>query len=138
MRRTWLVIAVLSVVAGSLPSTAAGAKSGRAATRSVDVRYDDSGLQYVPCAACPTVAARRGERYVTVEVIDDVSPSGYVDITWEEEGHGYFAVCGRTSEPQKIPAGAVVTVWPWTHPGSDCPTSFSTSGTVKLTFSRNA
>lgn len=137
MRRIGLFLAALAVLAGPLPATQArSAAGGGSGARTVEVRYEQSGPFYVPCGDCAVVAAKPKERYLTVEVIDDVSPSGYVDITWEAEGHDFFAVCGKTSEPQKIPAGAVVTIWPWAHPGSDCPTSFSTTGTVRLTFSR--
>lgn len=128
-----LVSCLLFAAAGS----AGAAKTKRSSpTRVVELRYEGGAVPFVMCMDCPETFSRPTERYVTVEIIDDVSPVGFVDIGWHSGGHDAFPVCGKTSEPMKIPAGSELTVYPWVVPDLECPNGFSTSGTIKLTFSK--
>ncbi|MFN2525255.1 MAG: hypothetical protein ABR505_03190 [Actinomycetota bacterium] len=136
VQRLLALIAVTVLGAGA----PASAETQRDRARTVDVTYEGGAVQYVACFDCPETHSRRGERFVSVEVIDDWSPIGYVDIYWEANGEEhFFSVCGATDEPQRIPAEATTfTIFPWAIPDPACPTGFTTSGTVKLTFTRKA
>lgn len=124
---SWLVV----------PHAEAGRGSGKTqGARTVELRYEGGAVPYVTCIDCPTVEALPGERYVTVEVVDDNSPVGYVDIAWFHPEHDYFSVCGKTEEPEQIPRRAELRAFPWVVPDTPCPTGFSTSGTIKITFLR--
>lgn len=140
MKRVVVMSAALSLLAGGVVSAEAAPKDTSNPRRAVTVTYDKPAVYFASCGNCTEVRARANEHYVTVEVIDDVSPSGHVDIAWDHPGgdgagDGFFIVCGKTPEPQRIPAGKSLTVYPWAHPGPECPGSFSTTGKVKLTFS---
>jgi hypothetical protein len=138
MNRAVVMSAALSLVAAGAVSAQAAPKDRANASRTVTVTYDGPAAYYAACVDCPDVPARANEHYVTVEVIDDLTRSAHVDIAWDVAdgpGHGFFVVCGRTAKPQRIPAGAQLTVYPWAHPGPECPGSASTKGKVKLTFS---
>lgn len=138
-----LVVAALTMGAEASPDTA---RKKRAASRTIEIRYDDGAVPFVGCPLsgdqpyCPEVRPLPGERFMTVEVIDDVSPRGNLDVGWtshDGDDPGYFTVCGKkTDTPQKIPPAADITLYPWITPTDDCPTGFSTSGTIKITFTR--
>ena len=106
--------------------------------RTIEVSYEGGAVPFVYCFDCPTTFSFRGERFLSVEVMDAASPTGYVDILWSTGGHGHdsFEVCGKTDEPQRIPPNTEITIYPWVVPDVGCPTGLSTAGTVKLTFSR--
>ena len=131
-----LTLACTLLLGAPLVAEAQKSKKAPSAARIVELRYEGGAVPFVVCLDCPTVVSARNERYVTVEVVDDVSPVGYVDIAWHSGGHGFFPVCGQTSEPMKIPAGTVLTIYPWVAPSPDCPQGLSTSGVVRLTFSQ--
>ena len=140
MKRAVVMSAALSLLAGGVVSAEAAPKVTTDQRRTVTVAYDEQAVYYTSCGDCTEVRARPNEQYVTVEVIDDVSLSGHVDIAWrraagDDSGPAYFVVCGKTPKPQKIPAGRSLAVYPWAHPGPTCPGGFSTKGKVKITFS---
>lgn len=140
MNRAVVMSAALALLASGVVSAEAAPKGKPNPRRTVTVTYDKPAAFYASCGNCTEVEARKHERYVTVEVIDDVSRSGHVDIAWDvapgdEDRRGYFIVCGKTPKPQRIPAGRSLTVYPWAHPGPQCPGGFSTKGKLKITFS---
>ena len=131
-----LVLSGLSLGAEAAPESA---RKKRATSRTIEIRYEDGAIPYAACLNCPATWALPGERFMSVEVIDDVSPTGNVDVAWSTNGSddpGYFNVCGQTDKPQRIRPSVPLTLYPWLIPGEDCPTGFSTSGTIKITFSR--
>lgn len=133
------LVLVLALAGGVSASAQGGRAKGKAAPRTIELAYSQSSVPFTPCLDCPDARPRPGERFITVEVIDSLSPIGYADVAWstdDPEDPGYFAVCGATTEPQRIPANADLTVYPWAISGPDCPGGFSTSGTVKITFTR--
>lgn len=136
MKRAVVLSTVLPLLAGGAVS--ADAAPAGETRRTVTVTYRTGAVQYLSCGDCRQVHARPGERAVTVELLDELSPSGYADVAWEqvegETGPHYFAVCGRTSEPQPVPEGRTLLLYPWSHPGADCPGSVSTTGTMRITF----
>lgn len=135
MERAVVLSTVLLLLAGGAVSADAAPVETR---RTVTVTYDRGAVHHLSCGDCREVHARPGERAVTVELFDDVSPSGYADVAWQqvrgETGPHFFVVCGRTSEPQPVPEGRTLQLYPWSHPGTDCPGSVSTTGTMRITF----
>jgi hypothetical protein len=133
-----LVLTVIAIVLLAAHASA-GPKSSRAPrTRTTEVAYSSVAIPFLICLDCPKTYSLRGERFVSVEVVDDKSPVGYVDILWTVDGEEhFFGVCGETDVPQPIPPNAELTIFPWAVPDTPCPTGFSTSGKVKLTFSRS-
>ena len=131
-----VLLLAISVLGGG--TTAGAAENKRTSTtRTVEIQYEGGAVPFVTCVDCPQLTARPGERFVSIEVIDDVAPVGYVDIAWFDPSHGYFPVCGKTEEPQRIPPGvSELTAYPWHVPGLECSRGFATSGTIRLTFSR--
>lgn len=77
--------------------------------------------------------------YLTVEIADDASPTGNASISWDTDGDGVgdtaITVCGKTEGSVEVPANTTFTVYPWLLPSADCPTGFSTTGTITATFS---
>lgn len=86
-----------------------------------------------------TLSSTATHTYVSIKVADDVSPMGNVTLGWDTDGDTVadqaIAVCGATTDPLKVPASTTFTVFPWLLPSPDCPTGFSTSGTITATFS---
>jgi hypothetical protein len=133
------LLLVVSLTAGVHASGGSGRAKGKPAPRAIELVYSEPTVPYVVCPNCPAAWPRPGERFITVEVLDSLSPTGYADIAWSTsnlDDPGYFSVCGATVEPQRIPANADLTVYPWAIPGPDC-AGFSTSGTVRITFTRH-
>lgn len=140
MRKVLLPLVVVGVLVVPAPPASPADDTRQPKSRTVELHYDESSPYFRGCGSCPYTFAYRNDRWATVEVIDDVSPTGYVDIVWEsrsDDDPGYFVVCGETSEPQRIPPNAELVGFPWAHPGPDCPTGFSTSGTIRITFTRS-
>ncbi len=133
-RKVTLLVLVSCLLFGAA-SPGIGAKKSRSAKRTVEVRYEGGAVPYLSCVDCPKIQPRPGERFVSVEVIDDAAPIGYVDIAWFTPTHDYFPVCGQTEEPQRIPSRAELTAYPWHVPDTTCPNGFSTTGTIRFTFS---
>jgi hypothetical protein len=135
-RRVTVLLLVLSLLMGVPAAAQPAAKKRRPASRTVELKYDGGAVPFVICIDCPGTFSLPGERFVSVEIIDDVAPIGYIDLAWFHPSHDFFPVCGQTKAPQPIPSGAELTAYPWVAPAVDCPTGFSTSGTIKLTFTR--
>lgn len=138
MKRHLVLATALSLLAGGIVSADAAPRD--APRRTVWISYDQPAVYSASCGGCQQVKAFRSEHYVTVEVLDAVSPVGHVDLAWEvreddEDRAGYVVVCGRTPKPLKVPPGRMMTVYTWGHPGPECPGGASTRGKVKLTFS---
>ncbi len=135
IKRVFGLVLVSLLLIGTHATAGPERKSAKRHSRSVEVTYQSGAVQYVTCFECPKTNSLPRERFLSVEVIDDRSPVGYVDVYWEHDGEeDFFSVCGATDEPQRIPANAVLTIFPWVIPDPACPTGFTTSGTVKLTF----
>lgn len=130
------LLVLLSCLLLSAAPPGLGAKKPTSAKRVVEIRYEGGAVPYLACIDCPTLQPRPGERFVNVEVFDDAAPIGYVDIGWETPSHDAFPVCGQTEEPQRIPAAAELRAYPWHVPDAPCPAGFSTTGTIRFTFSR--
>lgn len=134
-----LVMIASTLTVAAQASSRPGSKS-EDGSRTIEVRYDGGAVPYATCLDCPNLTAKPGEKYITVEVFDDLSPRGFVDVAWTIQGSkdpGYVVVCGETSEPQRIPPSADLTIYPWVVPSQGCTGGFSTTGTVRITFTRD-
>jgi hypothetical protein len=148
MRRTLAVALILGLVAGAMvaPAEAGKKKKKKKVTvRTVEVAYENPafGVGGVggACSGCPSIVSGEGEIFATIEIIDDASPTGYVDFAYDADGDGVQdlgagpTVCGSTPEPVPVEPGTEYTAWPWLA-GAECAGS-STSGTIKVTFSNS-
>lgn len=143
MRRLWTIALVLGLIAGSMaaPAQAGKKKVKKAAVRTFEVRYENPafGVGGVGggCSGCPDVVFGPEEKYAVFIIEDDVSPSGYINLSYDQDGDGVQdlgagpTVCGSTTEPAEIEAGTAYTAWPWLA-GSECPGSSSVAGTIKV------
>ncbi len=150
MRRVWTVLLVLGLIAGMMAAPAEAGKKKKPkkpAVRTFEVRYENPafGVGGVGggCSGCPSIAFAPNEKYAVFIIEDDVSPSGYINLAYDQDGDGVQdlgagpTVCGSTPEPAEIDATAVYTVWPWAA-GIECPGSSSIAGTVKVMASSSA
>jgi hypothetical protein len=136
-----LVMITIAAAFVAVP-TAQAAKKKAPQARKMKIRYENPAIGTAGaagCAGCPSVASGKGERFVKVEIVDDVSPIGYVDISYDTDGDGVndtgITVCGSTEEAVEIPESTSFVIFPYVIPSPFCVGS-STAGTVKLTFSK--
>ena len=145
MRRVLTVLLILGVVAGMTSAPATAKKKKKApVVRTVEVRYENPAIGVGGggggCSGCPSIPVGADESYAMFAIEDDMSPSGYVELSYDTDEDGVQnlgsgpSVCGSTAEPVAIEAGAPYTAWPWVA-GIRCPGSSSTSGTIKAWFS---
>lgn len=144
MRRGWTILLVLGLIAGMMSAPAEAGKKKKAAVRTLEVRYENPafGVGGVGggCSGCPAIAIGPEEKYAVFLIEDDASPSGYIDLSYDQDGDGVQdlgsgpTVCGSTPEPVEVEPGASYTAWPWAG-GIGCPGSSSISGTIKAMFS---
>lgn len=149
MRRVWTVMLVLGLMAGMMaaPAEAGKKKRKKPTVRTFEVRYENPafGVGGVGggCSGCPTIALGPTEKFAVILIEDDMSPSGYVDLAYDEDGDGTQdlgagpTVCGSTPEPVKVEPGIGYTAWPWPA-GIGCPGSSSVAGTIKVLASSDA
>lgn len=149
MKKTLSALVILTLIAGAMtaPATAKKKKKkNKVITRSVEIRYENPnfGLGGVGglCVGCPSMPTGPGEIFVMIEIVDDVSPSGYVEFAYDADGDGINDlgsgpnVCGSTPEPVPIEPSQTYVGFPQAA-GINCPGSSSISGTIKATFSNS-
>jgi hypothetical protein len=131
----------LLAVAYAAPADAARRKKPRKVQRKMEVRYENpmfgaagAGL----CVGCPSFVTGPKEKFVKVKIVDDVSPIGYVDMSYDSDGDGIsdtgFTVCGATEGAVEVVPSTEYVIFPSAVPSPFCAGS-SIAGTVKLTFS---
>jgi hypothetical protein len=148
MKKALIFALVIGLIAGSMaaPATAKKKKKKKPVKveRVMEARYEfpagiGSSTSGGACSGCPSFPNTDKERYVMVEVTDDLTPKAGVSFSWDTDGDGIsdtgFEVCGATEEPIEIPPSVGMNAFPWIAPGADCPDGASTSGTIKVTFS---
>lgn len=146
MKRFLILFLILGLVFGSIATADAGKKKKK--KKKPPPPYTVEGTYDVP--AIGTAGAGISTQglsfpsndthvWVTVEITDDVSPTAHGSFSWDTDGDDIsdtgFVVCGSTPEPVQVPPNTTINAFIWGLPGPDCPTGFSTSGTVKMTFS---
>lgn len=150
MRRTWTILLILGLIAGMMAVPAEAGKkkkSKKPQVRTFEVRYENPafGVGGVGggCSGCPSIVLAPNESFAVLVIEDDASPSGYIDLSYDEDGDGIQdlgsgpTVCGSTPEPVEVEPGAAYTAWPWAA-GAGCPGSSSIAGTIKVMASSSA
>lgn len=144
MRRVWTIVLVLGLIAGAMAAPAEAGKkkkAKKASVRTFEVRYENPafGIGGVGggCSGCPSLVFGAEEKYAVILIEDDVSPSGYINLSYDADGDGLQdldagpTVCGSTDGPVEIEPGTAYTAWPWLA-GVGCPGSSSVAGTIKV------
>lgn len=152
MRRQIVGMLLLMLLVGSLvPATADAAKRKKSARRVAKLPYTEPAygtagfglcFQGSSCVMFPVLT---GEKYVSIEIKDDLGTPVYASIIQDTSGDGSWLahddytvhICGETPEPIEIEPGLDVTVWVWQGPGlmPPCP-GVASAGTVKATFTK--
>ena len=143
MKRAFAVVLSLGLLAGAMiaPADAAKKKKKPAPPFTMEVRYENPAIGTAGAGLSlggPALATNATHVYVSIEIVDDVSPTAYGDFSWDTDGDGIadtgITVCGKTEEPVEIPANTAMTGFMWLAPSPFC-AGASTAGTVKATFS---
>lgn len=145
--KTFLVAGLAAVMTIALGAPYAGAGKGRT------VSYDYRGPNRITAAngtftsqgcltvtegceiGTPEVEVRRGERFVTVKVADELNSSVGATINYSQGGmRREESFCGKTASPIRVKPGSVL----YFHldAGVCSAESTPTTGTVTLTFTR--
>ncbi|MGI8775365.1 MAG: hypothetical protein ACR2KQ_10250 [Actinomycetota bacterium] len=145
MRRVWTVLLVIGLIAATMAAPAEAGKkkkkSKKPTVRTIEVRYENPafgvGGAGGGCSGCPPIAFGPDEAFAVFIIEDDVSPSGYVSLSYDSDGDGVEelgagpTICGSTAEPVEIEPATSYTAWPWVA-GIDCPGSSSFAGTITV------
>ena len=145
MKRTLILMMVIGLVVGSVATAEAGKKKRKPkrVERTLEYRYDQPSIGAPGAGGVtvnPGIATGPDDLFVSIETTDDVSPSPSVRFSWDTDGDGQndtgVTICGGvTEEPVPLPGSVELGVFTYILPGPDCPTGFSTTGTIKVTFS---
>ena len=148
MRRVLTIVLGACLLAGALAVPGAEAKKPKK-KRTIETPYTEPAIGAAGVGvclqgqSCVFVEPGPGEKYVSIEIEDDLGLPVSASVIQDTSGDGnYLAVddetthiCGATEEPLKIEPGTV-TVWVWRTPGQaqPCP-GIASAGVVKTTFS---
>ena len=148
MKKALIFALVIGLIAGSMaaPATAKKKKKKKPVRieRTVEVPYAFPSAIGVAgaggCLGCPTVTTGPGEKYATIEIVDDALPTGAIDFSWDTDGDGVtdtgFTVCGSTDEgPIEVPESTEIVAFPFPVNLPECPGGGATNGTIKITYS---
>ena len=149
MRRTSIVLLTIILALGVVATPGGAAKKPR--QRTVETPYSEPALGTAgiglcfPGASCVFVEPMTGERYVSVEVVDDLGLPVYASVMQDTNGDGSWLatddytvhICGKSAAPIEIDPSLTVAVWVWQGPGVSpaCP-GLASSGVVKTAFSK--
>lgn len=144
MKRAIAVALALGLLGGAMVAPAEAGKKKKKkkpAPYTLEVAYDNPAIGVLGAGVSfggPSIASNATNVYMSVEIIDDISPTAHGEFSWDTDGDGIndtgVTVCGKTDEPVKVPANQTMVGFMWLAPSPDCPGS-STSGIVKATFS---
>lgn len=140
MKKAFAVALALGLLAGAFIGPAE-AKKKKPKPYTLEVRYEQPAIGVLGAGVSfggPSIASNATNVYMSVEIIDDASPTGFGEFSWDTDGDGIndtgVTVCGKTDKPVKVPANQTMIGFMWLAPSPDCVGS-STSGVVKATFS---
>jgi hypothetical protein len=142
MKRSIVLLVVLGLVFGSLVGSAEAKKKKKAPKPyTITATYDNPAIGTAGAGVtlgAPAFASSATNIYLDVEIADSASPVPYADLSWDTDGDGIndtgVTVCGTTGEDLVVPPGTSITAFMWALPSPFC-AGFSTSGTIKATFS---
>lgn len=144
MRRSLVLMVVLGLVVGGIATAEAKKKrKPKRVERTLEYNYDQPSVGAPGAGGVtlnPAIATGPDDLFVRIETTDDVSPSPSVRFSWDTNGDGQndtgVTICGgKTEEPVALPGSVELGVFTYILPGPACPTGFSTTGTITLTFS---
>lgn len=140
---------LIGLLAIGLAAVALPARAEDKVTRTEAVTYADPAIGTAGIGiclqgdSCVFVEPEEGERYVSIEITDNLGLPVYASFIQDTTGDGSWLstddytvhFCGKTPTPLAIVA-KTVSVWVWATPGvlPACAGTAS-SGTVKVTFS---
>ena len=141
MKRFLVLFLILGLTVGSIATAEAGKKK-----KKEPKPYTMTGTYSNP--AIGTAGAGVGtpvgftssatNTFMSVEIADDASPTPYGDFSWDTDGDGIsdtgVTVCGTEAKDLQVPPNTQINAFMWALPSPFCP-GFSTSGTIKATFS---
>ena len=146
MKRTAMVCLLVTLLAATLLAPADAAK--RKITRRVVTTYDNptlglaSGTGGAACLPCPSFAVFAADKWVQMQVDDDVSPAQVAFDIRQSKSDGSCCekvagpFCGSTgNQPVGITPGHDVYVFVFASGDVTCPGAAGTSGTVTAVFS---
>ena len=150
MKNTKRYVAIalaLGLLGGVMSAPVEAKKKKKPTVRVFEVRYENpaigAGGVGGGCSGCPAIPMAADEKFAIIQIVDDVSPTGYASLNYDSDGDGIQnvgsgpVVCGETPEPVAMEPGAGYTAWPWVA-GSECPGASSTSGTIRVLASSDA
>ena len=147
MKRTGMVSLAFVLVAGALVAPAdAGRRAPKKVTREAVGTYDHpspgSASTKAVCSPCGTFQISGSERWVRMEVVDDMSQNPVAfSIYQNKDGDNFFErvggpFCGSTGkEPVEITPGEYVGFNIYAFGDVVCPGAIATTGTVTAVFS---
>lgn len=143
MKKTIVTLLVLGLVSGALLGNTAEAKKKKKAPKpyTMTATYDNPAIGTAGAGVtlgAPSFASSATNVYLDVEIADTASPIPYADLSWDTDGDGIndtgVTVCGTEAKDLVVPASTTITAFMWALPSPFC-AGFSTSGTIKATFS---
>lgn len=142
MKRILVLSVVLGLIFGAVASAEAGKKkkSKTPPPYTMEARYDNPAIGTAGAGAGTpsTFASNSTNTFMSVEIADDNSPTPYGDFSWDTDGDGIndtgHTVCGTEAKDLQVPPNTTIAAFMWALPSPFCP-GFSTSGTIKVTFS---
>lgn len=144
MKRIIVLALTAGLIVGGLSTAdAKKKKKPKRVERTMEYTYDQPSIGSPGVTGVtlnPAIATGPDDLYVMVEQTDAVSPSPSVRFSWDTDGDGTndtgITICGgKTDEPVALPGSVELGVFTYILPGPDCPTGFSTTGSITLTFS---
>lgn len=149
MKRYVAALLTIGLMAGLLALPAEARKKKKPTVRVLELSYSQPAIGVggvggsCPAGACPPIGVSMNETYAVIQVVDDLSPTGYISLSYDSNGDGIEElgngpdVCGSTPEAVALQPGTSYTAWPWVA-GAGCPGASSTSGTIKVFLSSDA
>lgn len=143
MKRIVISVLVLGLVFGAVATAEAGKKKKKKkpAPYTMEAVYDNPAIGTAGAGisfGAPSFASNATNTFMSVEIADDASPTPYGDFSWDTDGDGVndtgVTVCGTEAKDLQVPPDTTITAFMWALPSPFCP-GFSTSGTIKATFS---
>lgn len=123
------------------PSVDANGERGRRSERVEVIPYQQPIVGRPPtgmCIDCPTIVTGPRERFLSAEIHDAVSPTGYIEL-WIDKGDGipieyHATICGAIDSPIAVPPNTIFLLRVWAVPSDNC-SGTSTTGSVTFKLS---
>lgn len=140
MKRLFVLSLVIGLIFGSIATAEAGKKKKAPKPYTMTGTYSSPAIGTAGAGAGTPVSfsSSATNTFLSVEIADDTSPTPYGDFSWDTDGDGIndtgVTVCGTEAKDLQVPPSTQISAFMWALPSPFCP-GFSTSGTIKATFS---